>query len=236
MSLPFSPDDLPDLLLLVQALLTSFTPAQVAGAIGNALEPLGIAAATLVVLDVAGGSTAHPVLPLRSTGSGERDTNVTLFATGPGTPVAAALDAAGEAWFVTPQEIAEQFPATAPGSDHSGMVLSLTSGGETIGALAVAFDGAHRCTDVEQHFVRTVAGTASLALVASWATAPQAVASIDDVPIARRMLTHQFAVRRDLTALLERHRLGRDARQDVVAVVDRVDHFSESLRKRLTTG
>jgi hypothetical protein len=47
------------------------------------------------------------------------------------------------------------------------------------------------------------------------------------------VLTQQFGISRKVAAVVERHHLSGQARQDLISVIDDLDTFSTSLRKRL---
>lgn len=232
------PDAFAHLTAVLRGLTSALVPAQIVEVITDrALAPLG---ATGVAL-AAPGARGELVVHLAGGLPREELSAIWLFTDDAEAPLAVAAREPSEHWFATSTEARRAFPALPATIRGSGVVVSLVADTEVIGALSVYFAEPRALSVGERAFVQGVADAAAVALLGclSMIGAPSgrtAAGETASISFVRRVLTRQFGVARSLAAVVDRHRLTGELRQDVVSVIDDLDDFGRSLRRRIDEG
>ena len=223
---------------VLRGLRSVVAPAQIVRVIADeGLTPLGAQGAALAVP----GTTTRLVVHVAGPASRDDVAAIGLFDPGDRSPLAAAVIEPLNRWFPGADDARRAYPSLPADTTQSGAVVSLVSDDHPIGALAVAFAEPRRLSGVERAYLLALADAAAVALVGCTSTialheAGLAAEGGSSVAFTRRVLTQQFGISRKVVAVIERHRLVGETRQDLVAIVDDIDTFSTSLRKRLDEG
>lgn len=229
------PDAFGHLAAVLRGLTSALVPAQVVEVITErGLGALGAMGAALAISNVDGSLVVHVA------GDRLHDelASIWLFDADREGPLAVAANEPSTYWFASPTEARRAFPGLATTIRGSGVALSLVADGEVIGALGVYFTEPRLLSVDERDYLEGLASATAVALLGclSMIGAPSrrtAAGETASISFVRRVLTRQFGVSRSLAALIDRHRLGGDLRQDVVAVIDDLDDFGRLLRKRI---
>jgi hypothetical protein len=232
------PDPFGHLANVLRGLTSALVPAQIVEVVAErGLGALGATGAALAISSVDGTLAVHVA------GSGPRDelTSIWLFDPDRDGPLATSATEPSTLWFASPIEARRTFPGLPTAIRGSGVVLSLVADGEVIGALGVYFAEPRALSADERDYLEGLANAAAVALLGclSMIGAPSrrtGAGETASISFVRRVLTRQFGVSRSLAAVIDRHRLSGDLRQDVVSVIDDLDDFGRSLRKRIDEG
>jgi hypothetical protein len=223
---------------VLRGLRSVVAPAQIVRVIADeGLTPLGAQGAALAIP----GTTTRLVVHVAGPASRDDVAAIGLFDPGDRCPLAAAVIEPLNRWFPGADDARRAYPALPADAVQSGAVLSLVSDDHTIGAIAVAFAEPRRLSATERAYLLALADAAAVALVGCTSTVALHEASLaaeggSSVAFTRRVLTQQFGISRKVAAVVERHHLSGEARQDLASIVDDIDTFSRSLRKRLDEG
>jgi hypothetical protein len=223
---------------VLRGLRSVVAPAQIVRVIADeGLTPLGAQGAALAVP----GTTTRLVVHVAGPASRDDVAAIGLFDPGDRGPLAAAVIEPLNRWFPGADDARRAYPALPADATQAGAVLSLVSDEHPIGALAVAFAEPRRLSSAERMYLLALADAAAVALVGCTSTialhdAGLAAEGGSSVAFTRRVLTQQFGISRKVAAVVERHRLVGATRQDLVSIVDDIDTFSRSLRRRLDEG
>jgi hypothetical protein len=219
---------------VLRGLRSVVAPAQIVRVIADeGLSPFGAQGVALAIP----GATTRLVVHVAGPASRDDVAAIGLFDPGDRGPLAAAVIEPLNRWFPGTNDARRAYPALPADATQSGAVLSLVSDDHTIGAIAVAFTEPRRLSATERAYLLALADAAAVALVGCTSTVALHEAGLaaeggSSVAFTRRVLTQQFGISRKVAAVIERHRLSGEARQDLVSVIDDIDTFSTSLRKR----